>query len=486
MTALAAPVGGLSAAPGADASDLGGSIMRAKRLSLPSMLTSACLALLLVVLCLGAMGGSGAVAPASAQAPGSACSIRLDKTAAPATINLGGSVTVTLKLDGTCPEGERPADVVLIIDRSSSMASNNKLTAAKQAATGFVDRIDPTIVHVGVVAIGPTPVRIQALTADRDALRAAIAGMTSTRGTNMVDALAMARDDLFGSDSRSGVAKVIVFLTDGKHSTGPDISDIFPILDALRQAAVEVYSIALGSDADTSLLQQIASSAAHYYFSPSAGELAAIYEQIAGRIKAAALIKTARIVDRVPGNMRYVTGSSRPSEPSVSADGRTLTWNLADVKEVGTSLTYELRPLQSGNWPTNVEASLIGSDGFDNAFSLLFPVPRITVNAPAPEMCVCSILYQPWRVGEADRKLILAQAKAAPQTFAGWNRLMNEGVPGSPPWPVPGFDRGPNPRRTCLDLQNRNVPYHPLFNSPVWRAVCLTSARYAGSADTLP
>ena len=37
-----------------------------------------------------------------------------------------------------------------------------------------------------------------------------------------------------------------------------------------------------------------------------------------------------------------------------------------------------------------------------------------------------------------------------------------------------------------ISMRNAAKPYHPLFNSPVWRAVCLTSARYAGSADALP
>jgi hypothetical protein len=296
-----------------------------------------------------------------------------------------------------------------------------------------------------------------------------------------VDALAMARDELSGASARTGVAKDVVFLTDGKHSTGPDIADIFPILDALRLASVEVYAIALGNDADEALLQQIASSPAHYYKSPTSAELAAIYQQIAGRIVANALIKTATIVDIVPTNMRYVPGFGQPLEPSVSADGRTLTWNLVDVKEPGTVLTYRLKPLQSGRWPTNVSAAISGTDGFDNQVDVTFPIPLITVNVPPPTLCVCQIMYYRWRVRESELTAILAQAKSDPNTYYGWNLLTDPGKPGSPPYPVPGYNRGPNQRRVCLDLSNWNVPYHPLYNEPVWRSGCLSATYLQGA-----
>jgi len=55
---------------------------------------------------------------------------------------------------------------------------------------------------------------------------------------------------------------------------------------------------------------------------------------------------------------------------------------------------------------------------------------------------------------------------------------MDEGKPGSPPYPTPGHDAPPNSRRTCLDLWNRNIRYHPLFNPPVWRAGCVIGPEY--------
>ena len=417
--------------------------------------------------------GSAGRASAQTQPGPDVCTTNLDKTAAPAAITLGNTITVTLKVDGTCPSRDKQADVVLVIDRSTSMTTDNKLEAAKQAALDFVDGVDPAQVRIALVALSSTAQRIQGLTSDQAALRDAINALPSERGTNLVDAFEMAQLELTGAGARPGVAHVIVFMTDGRHRTGPPIADIYPMVAAAKSAGIEIFAIALGSDADDVLLGQIASDASHFYDSPTPAELAEIYRQIAGRIEAQVLLKTARITDKVPDNMQYIAGSGAPVEPSLSPDGKTLTWDLTDVKEPGVTLTYRLRPTEVGTWPTNVEATLGYTDGFDNTDQKSFPVPSVIVTAATGQPCVCRVFYLPWRISAADRDAVIAEAESDPTNFYGWNLKLDENKPGSPPYPAPGYDEGPNPRRTCLDLRDRNIPYHPTFNQPVWRAGCL-------------
>ena len=57
---------------------------------------------------------------------------------------------------------------------------------------------------------------------------------------------------------------------------------------------------------------------------------------------------------------------------------------------------------------------------------------------------------------------VLDQALANPERVSGYNQLER---PSLPPGPY-------NRRRSCLTLQNPNLPYHPLFNSLVFRASC--------------
>ncbi len=386
------------------------------------------------------------------------CTVTVDKTAAPSQIILGETVTVTLKVDGTCPQREQPADVVLTIDRSQSM-TGEKLAAAKNAATTFVQRLDPTLVRIAVVAVGPTAQVVQSLTNDQAALVAAIAGLTNQRGTNLVDGLDVSRAELVGSGARTGVRKVIVFMTDGRHTVAnPPIGNLDAIIAAVRDAGIEVFAIGLGSDADQATLRRIASDEAHYYYSPSAAELESIYIQIAGRTQAALLFSGATIADILPGNMTFLPGTGKPIEPAYNGATRTLSWSHTSVVVPGYSLSYRIRPTQVGLWPTNESGTLEYVDGFGNAGRLVFPIPKVRViySEPTIASCVCPIVLK------QVPRVVINDALANPQRYYGWQYPLDPGKPSSPA----------NPPRECLTLANVGMRYHPLWNKPVWRVGC--------------
>jgi len=404
-------------------------------------------------------GGRSAAAdgPRAVQRQSTACGATVDKTSAPPEITLGKTVTITLKVDGTCPVKEQAADVILAIDRSRSMDNENKIEAAKQAAIAFVNRVDPAHVRIGLVTFSGTGDRILELTSDRAALIKAINDLTTEPGTNLVDGLDAARRALSGANVRPGVNKVVIFMTDGRHRGPPPESDIDPVIAATRAANIEVFTIGLGSDLDPNMLRRIASSPANYFPSPTNAELEGIYLQIAGRIQAQVLFRTSTITDVLPGNMTYVAGSGRPVEPTVSRDGKTLTWQVDAVKEPGYTLTYQVRPQETGSWPTNASARIDFVDGFGTASQRTFPVPTVRVVAPSgPARCVCRIVLQ--RVPQH----VIEDALAHPERYYGWRYPLDPNKPRSPA----------NPPRECLTLMNVNIDYHPLWNTPEWRVGC--------------
>ncbi len=428
----------------------------------------------LIVLATAFLVGLGGADLASGQGP--ACQTTRDKSAAPASVVLGETVTVTLKVGGACPEIEKKADVVLVIDRSGSMAgramgSVTKLDAAKDAAAQFVDAVDVSLVQLGVIAFDAVPVVVSGFSVDKVAVRRAIDGIqvrtggSGTAGTNIVDALARAHSLVTGPGARADATPVIIFLTDGMHTVPqPPIQDIDPVIASLRSDGVVAYSIGLGSDAERWLLRRIADRESRYFHSPTSDELTGVYLEIAWRIQATVLFDAMTISDVVPANMTYIPSSAVPPA-FYDAAGRTLNWTLYDVPNAGAEVTYRLRPQEVGTHPTNVVATGDYTDGLGEVGQITFPVPFVTVTALSG--CVCRITQRnvpAW---------VIEAAQADPERVYGWNLLLDEGKPGAPPYPTPGHDRPPNPRRTCLDLQNRNVPWHPLFNSVVWRAGCL-------------
>ncbi len=403
--------------------------------------------------------GRGTAARAVLQPP-AVCNGTVDKTAAPPEVKLGQAVTVTLKVGGSCPIKEQPADVILAIDHSSSMGRENKLQAAQDAAVSFVNRMDPTLVRIGVVSVSSVGDKLLDLTDDRAALIATIRGLQLERGTNIVDGLESSRRALIGANARPGVGKVIIFLTDGRHQVqNPPLTDIDAIIANVRAAGIEAFTIGLGSDAQHDVLRKIASDSSHYYYSPTTADLESIYLQIAGRIQATVLFTTSTINDVLPDNMVYVLGSARPDQPAISPDGRTLTWRVDNVKEPGYQITYQVRPQQPGTWPTNAKAEHVFVDGFKNPGNQIFPVPTVRVRrdeTPGGASCVCRIVLE--RVPQS----VIDDALAHPERYYGWRFPLDLGKPPSPA----------NPPRECLTLRSVSVDYHPLWNSPQWRVGC--------------
>jgi Ca-activated chloride channel family protein len=198
------------------------------------------------------------------------------------------------------------ASIVLATDVSGSMTARDlqpsRLVAAKRAAQQFADQV-PARVNIGVLAFNGTPTVLQNPTRDRDAVRAAIAGMTPSGATATGEAIAAAVTILRpnGAKQRHGPPAAVLLLSDGTSTRG---RDPVAMAQAARQAGVRVYTIALGTDSgtitvtrrdgstytrpvppDPASLSQIArASGAKPYTAESANRLKEIYEQLGSKL----------------------------------------------------------------------------------------------------------------------------------------------------------------------------------------------------------
>jgi len=145
------------------------------------------------------------------------------------------------------------ASIVLATDVSGSMLAKDvkptRLVAAKQAASRFVDKV-PSRVNVGVLAFNGTPTVLHSPTRDRDAVRAAINGMTSSGATATGEAIAAGVQMLRPSGSQGGhrPPAAMLLLSDGASTRGRD-----PVEQAraARKLGVRVYTVALGTSNGT-------------------------------------------------------------------------------------------------------------------------------------------------------------------------------------------------------------------------------------------
>jgi Mg-chelatase subunit ChlD len=165
---------------------------------------------------------------------------------------------------------------MLVIDRSTSMEDEEKLDYAQAAARTFTTAMNQTRDRVGLVTFAKAARLDQSLTHDRTAIEAAIDGVVADGGTDIMEGVDLATEELLNRQ-RADVLPVLILLSDGE-------SDVIKPSDP-PEGNIRIITIGLGDDVNTAFLSNLASSEADYHFSPSASELEAIYAEIAGEFR---------------------------------------------------------------------------------------------------------------------------------------------------------------------------------------------------------
>jgi Ca-activated chloride channel family protein len=149
-------------------------------------------------------------------------------------------------------EKEKPSlAMMLVIDKSGSMGGE-KIEMAKEAARAAVELLGPSD-KVGVLAFEGQNYWISEMhpATDKGFVLDRIAGLEAGGGTVMAPAMEEAQETL-----RTTVAKLkhVIILTDGVSSPG----DFEGISQAMAADRITVSTVAMGGDADVSLLEEIA------------------------------------------------------------------------------------------------------------------------------------------------------------------------------------------------------------------------------------
>lgn len=183
--------------------------------------------------------------------------------------------------------------VVQVIDRTNSMGFYGYMEDAKTAAQNFITLMEIGD-EIGVVAFddeGCDDVGEKAeslfplaeITSDTIIENAidSIEPLDARGCTSIGAGMQMAQDDFLDSADEDH-PRAMVLLTDGYENTSPWVSEILEEI-TLLEIPTEIYTVALGSTADTDLMEEIAvETNGAFYESPDTGDLISIYYQILG------------------------------------------------------------------------------------------------------------------------------------------------------------------------------------------------------------
>ena len=169
-------------------------------------------------------------------------------------------------------EQENPSlGLVLVIDRSGSM-SGDKMEMAKDAAKAAVELLSARD-YVGVVAFDHEAFWASEMTlaTDKGGVQQRIAAIQAGGGTNIAPGMELGFSKLSATPAK---LKHMILLTDGVSTPGP----FFELTSQMVQEHITVSGVAVGGDADTKLVEQIAGwGNGRYYFTDNPQSIPQIF-----------------------------------------------------------------------------------------------------------------------------------------------------------------------------------------------------------------
>lgn len=166
---------------------------------------------------------------------------------------LAGLVLAVARPQATVAVPVEQATVMLVSDRSGSMAATDvapsRLIAARRAAERFLEEV-PQRVRVGAIAFNHGAQVLQTPTSDHELVRSALGAITPAGSTATGDALDLAlRIARVGVRSgREPPPTAIVLLSDGKSERGKSPTEV---AQRAREARIPIYTVALGTPGGT-------------------------------------------------------------------------------------------------------------------------------------------------------------------------------------------------------------------------------------------
>ena len=313
-------------------------------------------------------------------------------------IDCEGSLKVTIALTAAPDISANPTDIVLVLDRSGSMAGS-ALANMKLGAKKFIDIIDEATdstqdgnigsgSHIGIVSFADTAVADTQLITSVATLKSAVDSLTAAGSTNHADAFTKA-SQLF--DPASTNQKVIVMFTDGKTTAGPPPS---PVAAAARASGIIIYCIGLiGSDGiDVNVLNDWATdpNASHVAVTPDDAELEDLFADLAANISKPGA--TNIVIDEKVNPDFIITSVMLPNKGTATMiDSTTLKWTIPQLgvsASEGAALEFYIKHVAQSSGTKLVNQSITYTDTENNAVT--FPEPAVTVDCGVvviPEPC---------------------------------------------------------------------------------------------------
>lgn len=205
----------------------------------------------------------------------------------------------------------RPTTIVLVLDQSGSMKEEERMDALKRSVATFLQGLPPGS-RVAAIAFSSEVNLICPFTTDRARVLEAVNALEPGGATRYYDAVSIALDLLEAEPGR----RAVLALTDGQDARSLTMTLPKAVAKA-RKLNLPVHTLGLGDERSIAVkeLRRLAEETrGQHYLARDAGQLKAIYEEIARRIGSTYSL-TYRTDREVPdGTLRPIRITYRQSE----------------------------------------------------------------------------------------------------------------------------------------------------------------------------
>lgn len=180
----------------------------------------------------------------------------------------------------SCVPQTEPADVALLVDRSSSVGGAGLATATAHVH-GFLEALDLTRDRIALIAFDQHALVVAPLGSSQAEVERAMADLEAAPGTRLERAILTGQNELTGPRGRPGRRRIMVLITDGVQVGPGDDSVVLSAADAARAKGIAILSLALGPHPNQELLEAISGTTGRTVPATTAGDLAGAWRTLA-------------------------------------------------------------------------------------------------------------------------------------------------------------------------------------------------------------
>ena len=227
-------------------------------------------------------------------------------------ISAGEYATVMVTVHGDAVDQGQPVQtgVVLTLDESGSMATNQNYTESRKAALSLINSLQPTD-EIALVTFSDKAIVHSNLTTEHQLVKKILQNLDSPSGsTNLAQAFSVSNTVM--KTSQNNFNRIVILFTDGTPTPDPSLQEQ-NILKALGQAQadlIQYFPIAYGSSVPVALLTTIAQkTGGDVFFANQINDLTKYFQAAFDKVKTTFFARDVRITEIVNPQFEVRQGS---------------------------------------------------------------------------------------------------------------------------------------------------------------------------------